>query len=172
MEIRQEDVEEPLLFVEGDLVWLLNKRRRKGENPKLQPRFIGPYRVVEARANHTYKIDRQGQSSVQNESRLKLYYPCNEPMGKAPAAVEPRRRSNMKGATKNYLRQDNDREGNNELPPLASPEYFAELRKQWKEQLAESRPALQDMGQDHGNTAQKTTGFYDHFSGNDDQPDI
>ena len=51
MEIRQEDVEEPLLFVEGDLVWLLNKRRRKGENPKLQPRFIGPYRVVEARAN-------------------------------------------------------------------------------------------------------------------------
>ena len=30
--IRQEDQEEPLLFSPGDMVWLENRRRRKGEN--------------------------------------------------------------------------------------------------------------------------------------------
>ena len=99
-EVRQEDHEEPLLFTEGDLVWLLNKRRRKGENPKLQPKFVGPYRVIEARKNHTYSIERQGQCSVQNENRLKLYTACPEPAGQAPTTLEPRRRPNMKGATR------------------------------------------------------------------------
>jgi hypothetical protein len=171
MEIRQEDVEEPLLFVEDDLVWLLNKRRRKGENPKLQPRFLGPYRVVEARANHTYKIERQGQCSVQNEGRLKLYYPCNEPLGKAPARVEPRRRNNMKGATKNY-QEDRDNRGemveNNELPPLALPKYFLELREKWKEQLTERNPVQQNPS----NGLHDNTGFADHYAENDDQTGI
>ena len=46
METRQEDQEEPPLFIEWDLVWLENKRRKKGENPKLQPKFVGPYEVT------------------------------------------------------------------------------------------------------------------------------
>ena len=59
MHIRQEDGEEPPLYAVGDLVWLQNQRRRKGENPKLQPKFVGPYEVLAAWGNHTYKIERQ-----------------------------------------------------------------------------------------------------------------
>ena len=39
--IRQEDQEEPLFFSPGDMVWLENRHRRKGENPKLQAKFQG-----------------------------------------------------------------------------------------------------------------------------------
>ena len=64
VKIRQEDDEEPPLFMAGDLVWLENRRRRKGENPKLQPKFVGPYEVLAAWGSHTYQIERQGQQSV------------------------------------------------------------------------------------------------------------
>ena len=95
---RQADQEEPPLFVSGDLVWLQNKRRRKGENPKLMPKFVGPYQVLEAYPNHSYRIERQGQSSTQNEARLKLYHPCTSGPGQAPSTSEIVRRPNMKGA--------------------------------------------------------------------------
>ena len=98
LRIRQEDDEEPPLFMTGDLVWLENKRRRKGENPKLQPKFVGPYEVIEAWGGHTYRIERQGQQSIQHESRLKPFRACAEPSGQAPATLEPARRPNMKGA--------------------------------------------------------------------------
>jgi hypothetical protein len=98
IQLRQEGQEEPLLFAEGDLVWLENRRRRKGENPKLQQKFVGPYYVVEAWPNHTYTIERQGQRSTQNECRLKLYHACPETAGRAPGTQEVARRPNMKGA--------------------------------------------------------------------------
>ena len=41
MAVRQKDSEEPPLSQSGDLVLLPNVRRRKGENPKLQPKFFG-----------------------------------------------------------------------------------------------------------------------------------
>jgi hypothetical protein len=133
-EIRQEDQEEPLLFTESDMVWLLNKRRRKGENPKLQPRFVGPYKIIEARKNHTYRIERQGQSSVQNEGRLKLYRECTEPTGKAPTTLEPRRRPNMKGATR---QQPKNAELLPEVPPLELP---AQLPKNFAREIPAANP--------------------------------
>ena len=102
---RQEDQEEPPLFAERDQVWMVNKRRRKGENPKLQAKFLGPYEVIQAYGNHTYLIERQGQQSVQSESRLKLYKACGEAVGQAPATIEPTRRPNMKGAVKKTMRR-------------------------------------------------------------------
>ena len=83
MDIRQEDSEEPSLFQSGDLVLMQNVRRRKGEAPKLQPKFVGPYEMVEAFQNHTYLLERLGQTTVQNECRLKLYRPCTERAGQA-----------------------------------------------------------------------------------------
>ena len=41
MAVRQKDCEEPPLFQTGDLVLLQNVRQKKGENPKLQPKFVG-----------------------------------------------------------------------------------------------------------------------------------
>ncbi|XP_067930610.1 uncharacterized protein [Watersipora subatra] len=99
MKIRVEDDEEPPSFGTGDLVLLVNKRRRRGENPKLQPKYVGPYTVTRCNPNRTYQVERQGQISVQNEERLKPYYACPEADGRAPATKEPSRRPNMRGAT-------------------------------------------------------------------------
>lgn len=77
----EDDGEEPPIFQCDDLIWLQNKCRRKGENPKLQAKFVGPYEVKECFSNHTYHIERQGQESIQNESRVKLYKPCMENIG-------------------------------------------------------------------------------------------
>ena len=64
----------PLLFQSGDLVLVQNTRRRKGENPKLQPKFVGSYKVLAVFGNHTYQLEELSQT--QNECRLKLYQAC------------------------------------------------------------------------------------------------
>ena len=83
-----------------DCVLMLNKRRRKGQNPKLQPKFVGPYEVIDCYPSHTYKVERHNQISIQSESRLKHYTPCKTPTGQAPTRLEATRRSNMKGVAK------------------------------------------------------------------------
>ena len=55
--------EEAFLFKEEDSVWLENRRSR-GENPKLQAKFVSSYTVVEQFPNHTYQIDSQEQTSL------------------------------------------------------------------------------------------------------------
>ena len=98
-EIRTTDSTETLLFRQGDLVWLENRRKRKWENPKLTPN-VGPYTIINSWLNHTYLIRRCQQEPWQNECRMKLYRPCDNPSGKAPYLIEPSRRPNMKGAVK------------------------------------------------------------------------
>ena len=73
LHLRSEDSEEPLLFAAGDRVWMDNKRRRPGVNPKLQARFMGPYEVMAAYDNHTYLLGYGDQQLVVNERRLKKY---------------------------------------------------------------------------------------------------
>lgn len=45
--------EEALLYQVGDQVRFLNKWRRKGENTKLQPKYVGPYRIASALPDDT-----------------------------------------------------------------------------------------------------------------------
>ena len=71
--VKTADSEEPPLFHPGDLVLLVNKQRRRGENPKPRTRFVGPYIITESFKNHTYRVKRQGQESIQNKSRMKLH---------------------------------------------------------------------------------------------------
>ena len=119
VKVRQED-EKPPLFAVGDLVWMENKRRRKGENPKLQPKFVGPYEVLEVLSGHTYRVERQHQQSVQHESRLKPYRACEEPVDQAPTTLEPARRPNIKGVA--AKRKEKPRETKPEwLPDLDQP---------------------------------------------------
>ena len=97
LKIWQDDQEEPLLFAPRDMVWLQNKRRKKGDINKLQQKFVGLYHVIETYDNHTYKIEQQGPSSVQNEVRLKLYHSCAAEPGRAPpVSLEARRQPNMR----------------------------------------------------------------------------
>ena len=120
--MRQQDSQEPLLFRPGDFVWLENKRRRREVNPKLQPKFVGPYEVLQAFDNHTYKIGRQGQESNQSEMRLKKYTRATQPATRAPVKLEPRWGPNMKGA-----RRSGRRDTQNELVP--PPEVVPPHRK-------------------------------------------
>ena len=105
MQVRSEDSEEPPLFSPGDWVWMQSKRKRKGQCTKLQVKFVGPYQVKEAFRNHTYKLTRDGQETIQNEGRLKAYIPSQGPEGQAPVMLEPARRPNMRGATRKKKRQ-------------------------------------------------------------------
>ena len=67
IEVHQEDAEEPPLFEVGDLVLLENRRRRLGDNPESQSKFVGRYEVSHSYKNHTYEIEKQGHTSKQNE---------------------------------------------------------------------------------------------------------
>jgi len=89
-QVRKEDSEEPSLYQVGDWVWMVNYRRRRGQAAKLQPKFVGPYVVVEAMPNHTYKLERSGQVFVQNEARLKPYWASPGAAGEAPGSKKQR----------------------------------------------------------------------------------
>jgi len=65
-------------------VWIVNYRRCRGQAAKLQPKFMGPYMVVEVILNHTYEIERSGQVSIQNEARLKPYWTSPDAVGESP----------------------------------------------------------------------------------------
>ena len=47
---------------ENDPVWLYNPRRKKGQSPKLQSPWEGPYRVVKKLSAVTYRIQKNKQS--------------------------------------------------------------------------------------------------------------
>ena len=97
-EVVQHDFKEPPLYKVGDDVLLQSKRKRKGRSNKLQTKFCGPYMITESWNNHTYQVEKNGQVSVQHESRLKLHKISQHASGQAPVVLEPSRRPNMKGA--------------------------------------------------------------------------
>ncbi|XP_067947231.1 uncharacterized protein [Watersipora subatra] len=100
LEIQTDDSDEPPLYEVGDLVSMTRKRKKRGQSEKLCPKFVGPFRITEVRPNHTYKLKRNGQESIQNEGRLKPFVECVEEGGQAPFIPEPVRHPNMKGARK------------------------------------------------------------------------
>jgi len=63
-------------------------RMRRGQLAKLQPKFVGPYCMIEVLPNHTYRVERSGQISVQNELWLKPYHGSPETAGQAPPLLE------------------------------------------------------------------------------------
>jgi len=53
--------------------------------------------VIEVLPNHTYRVERSGQMSVQNEQRLKPYHGSPEAAGQAPPLLEPARQPISRG---------------------------------------------------------------------------
>ena len=72
----------------------------KEKNPSLASKYVGPCTILNSRTNHTYLIRSDEQESWQNERRMKLYTPCDNPLGNAPYLTKPLRWPNMKGAVK------------------------------------------------------------------------
>ena len=89
--IRTADRQEEPSFKKGQLVWLKNKRFSKGKSQKLQPKYSGPYSVVEVGKNNTYIIEQHGRLSREAETRLKAYIRAQHEEGRAPNLVEPTR---------------------------------------------------------------------------------
>jgi len=58
---------------------------------------VGPYLVVEAMPNHTYKVERSGEVLIQNEARLKLYWASPDAVGEAPLLLELRKPTATRG---------------------------------------------------------------------------
>ena len=73
LEIRTDDSHEPSLFKEGDYVYMRCKQRKKGRAAKLHMQYVGPYLVTQALPFHTYRLSRDGATTLQHESRLKLH---------------------------------------------------------------------------------------------------
>jgi len=80
---------------------MVNYRRWLEQTAKLQPKFVGPYLVVETMPNHTYKAERSGQVSIQNEARLKSYLASPDTIGEAPPLLEPRGQTTMRRRIRN-----------------------------------------------------------------------
>jgi len=91
------DSDDSPLYKVGDWVWMTSHRRRHRQAAKLQPKFVGPYCVIEVMPNHMYKVERSGQVSVQNEAQLKLYWASPDTAGPAPRLLKPARRPPMRG---------------------------------------------------------------------------
>jgi len=73
---------------------MVNYRRGRGQAAKLQPKFVGPYAVVEVMPNHTYKLECSGQVSIQKKVCLKPYWTSPDAAGEAPPPLlEPRRQT-------------------------------------------------------------------------------
>jgi len=81
---------------------MTSHRRRRRQAAKLQPKFVGPYCVTEVMENHTYKVERSGQVSVQNEARLKLYWASFDAAGQASPLLVSARRPTMRGGGMAY----------------------------------------------------------------------
>jgi len=76
---------------------MTSHRRQRGQAAKLQPKFVGSYCVIEVMPNHTYKVERSGQVSIQNEARLKSYWASPDAAGQAPLLLKPARNPPMRG---------------------------------------------------------------------------
>jgi len=83
-QVRSGDSDDPHLYKVRDWVWMTSYRRRRGQAAKLQLKFMCPYCVIEVMPNHTYKVERSGQMSVQNEARLKPYWVSPDAAGQVP----------------------------------------------------------------------------------------
>jgi len=98
---------------------MVSCRRRCGQSAKLQPKFVGPYCVVEVLPNHTYRVERSGQVSVQSKQRLKPYHASPDAVGQAPPLLEPNRQPNHRGGSPNPGRwrlSSRGRQNGNRLP--------------------------------------------------------
>ena len=97
--IKTDDQFEPK-FKTGDRVWMKADRFRKHTSVKLQPKYYGPYNIVEVFKNRTYKLEQEGKLTLVNEDKLKLHSPATVGWGVAPSKQEPVRQPPRPGRSK------------------------------------------------------------------------
>ena len=136
--IKGQDIKEPPLFTAGDKVWVRAKGTKKGTSSKLQPKFHGPFKIVQANDNHTYVVDMNGRMTTENEVRLKLFTEADYSWAQAPSLPVPTRQPTRAGM------------GNRRPQAKANDlqDTLAELLRE-----ARDRPGLRNRSEsDRGNT--------------------
>lgn len=89
--VREGDFHGEPAYKAGDYVMMVNKRVGKNRSSKLAPKFVGPYKILQAFPNHTYELARDGQSSIESETRLKAFHgPQGDKRAEAPVLLEPK----------------------------------------------------------------------------------
>ena len=114
-ETRTMDTQEPPLYEKGNLVWLKSKRYKKGKTSKLQPKYVGPFKIMEVFSNHTYSIKKNEKESVEHESRLKPHFAAKDSWGRAPNTQEPARHPTKQGIS-NRKRKSSEQEATGNSP--------------------------------------------------------
>lgn len=65
----------------GERVWVRDKRRRRGQCPKLMKRFVGPYVVIERMSDVLYRLRGDNGNTVVHFNRLKPCYDSDFRLG-------------------------------------------------------------------------------------------
>ena len=91
--LRTDMSEEPPLFKAGDKVWLKSFYKPKGRGAKLRPKYVGPYNITAALPYQTYEMERNGETSVQHQGRIKRYE--SVPAAEATQPLEPSQQSTV-----------------------------------------------------------------------------
>lgn len=89
IQVRQEDTDDPSLYLPGDVVWLRSYYRKKGVNPKLSAKYVGPYTIKEVLPYHTYKVEKDGKTTIQHEARIRLHVAAHRTEPRCGAANSP-----------------------------------------------------------------------------------
>jgi hypothetical protein len=63
-------------FKEGDLVLISNEATHSDSTKKLEPKYIGPMRVVQARTQECVVEDKRKRQKAIHKSRMRLYKPA------------------------------------------------------------------------------------------------
>ena len=90
--IRQEETEEPNLYMQGDWVWQQTYEKKKGEIPKLAPKYGGRY-CGSFTINHTYWVCKENKESILHEGQ----WCCKAPTVPNGVGVRPDTHPNALG---------------------------------------------------------------------------
>lgn len=85
----RQDTEAPTLYKPGDEVWLKSYYKGTGRGAKLQPKYVGPYKVIRALPYQAYEVERRNRRSIQHEGRIRLYYPPEQDENRGSASTRP-----------------------------------------------------------------------------------
>ena len=99
-----------ITFEEGDRVWLSAKAKKLHLNPKLQPKWLGPYTVKHKQGTVDYVIE-SGKNRKQitvHQSRLKPCYTPQEPIAKPARNVRKPVKTNVQNAQINDSSNESD----------------------------------------------------------------
>ena len=118
LRIHTADTTETPLFNQDDTIWLQNKIHNNETTDKPNPKYRGPDRILEVFPNHTYLVDMEGKTSVENENHLKKHQPAERQWGQAPRPPDLQRRTQQNCKNRSKALNRSSVQNTNDFPTL------------------------------------------------------